>query len=68
MTTLTFYTAADFNSFAKANRANIIKINDMECGPIYPMLNLESTKHVSFYNPYSQDNDAIRGPWIVSVK
>jgi hypothetical protein len=67
----TFTTPAEANAFIKANRENMTRINNLECGPIYPMFNTISPNHVSFYHvdKYTGgDHHFMSGPFTITTK
>ena len=67
MKTIKIKTEKELKSFAEENRKSIIRINDVECNELYPMLEL-SNKHSRYYNVDKQEYSFMYPPFEVTIK
>lgn len=67
MKTLTITSARELKGLVNSNRKAITKINNVEFGELYPMLEV-SNKHATYYDIESQGNKFLHTPFNVVLK
>lgn len=64
---LVFETEKELKLFIQENREKVTKINDVEFGELYPILEV-SNKHASYYDVESQGSKFLYAPFKVTIK
>lgn len=66
MKNLVINTEKELKAFADENRTNIVKINDVKFGELYPMLEV-TNKHALYYNVELQCYKSLYAPFNIIV-
>ena len=67
MKNLTIASEKELKQLVNSNRKSITKINNVEFGELYPMLDI-SKKHATYYDVESQGNKFLSAPFSVVLK
>lgn len=67
MKATTIYTNKELKDFVSKNRKNIKKINGLQFGEMYPIIDI-TNKHASYYDVDSQEYKFLYAPFTIEYK